>query len=180
MKYFLIPLEWLLLTIQFRHYKAYEIVKKEQERRAKENEAPWDRPWTYKLKKCFWILYHKYVTDYWPKELVDSYYKLIHILACKSEDLDADHFKFNHHTIRLSGATIVIDEKWAINGGGKGIYVHKRVSKEADWDLVYRTDSVMKDTGFLKLLDTASRAECFLLPLVEEDSLDPAIPTTVN
>lgn len=180
MKKLLFPFEWLLLAIQYRSFKAYRTVMKEQERRKDENEPPIETMWTFKIKKFFWVLLHKYITEYWPKEACDNYYALLGSLAMRMEDTGSDRFKFGFHELRLAGSTIVIDEKWAVNGSGKSIYVHRRETKESDWKLVYRTYWLMKDTSFLRWIDGANRSNCLVTSVVEENSPHTTISTVVN
>lgn len=188
MTFVTVPIEWFLIVLQYtikfrsliKGIKVYSIMKEDALKRIATGEPPFEGTWVFKLQSFMWRIRHRFLTEYTAKEVVDSYYSLLQSLTIRSEDQETTRFNFKNSEIRVAAGTIVIDEIWAINGNGKGVYAHKRKTPQHDWELVYRTGSILKEFDFIKKLDTAARAECLFVPMIENHSSHIAENTTIN
>lgn len=177
-------LEWLLITIQYtlklkslrKGVKVYAIMKEEQKRRREDNEPPFEGTWVFKLQRIWWGLKHTRLTGISAREVVLAYDSLVRRLTLLSEENRTEQFCYGGEKLRLSGSTVVINEKWAINIGLSGVYVHKKDKPDGDWELVYRTNWLMKDVGFVSPL---LRALDFT-PKPKEHSFNLAVSTDIN
>jgi hypothetical protein len=177
--------EWFLITLQhliklksFKAFKVYSLVKAEEKRRSEEGEPPFEDLWTIKIKAFVWRLIHYLKTNHKSSEVVGAYYTLLQKLAQLAEDYSCIEFMSCGFRLRLSGGTIVIAEKFAVNGSGLGVYVHKRETPDHKWELVYRTNWLINDIEFIGLMKLACRGDCFPCPV--QNALYTTVNTNVN
>jgi hypothetical protein len=142
---------WLLLTIQFRSFKAYSKYIEEQKRRKNEFEPPFEGTWVFLLQKMLWTRKHKRDTSMTPDSISRICGKLTEDIQRQASKTKTFEISTNGHKLRLAGQTIVIDEMWAVNPSqAGGIYVHLKV--EDNWEIVYRTYWLMRDIRFIGVL----------------------------
>lgn len=140
-----------------------------------------------KVHSFFWGRYHKYMTGFTPIEVCDMYVQLLGHFAEQLSSLElnisTDRFVFATTTVRLAGSTLVINETWSLNyTSPKAMYVHFRQTRNSEWELVYRTNRLMKDTKFIEKLDGAFRCRHAFVPIVEtvENAGNPTNCALVN
>ena len=152
---------WLLLTIQFRSLNAYPKYVVEQKRRQEESESPFEKTWVFWFQRKSWGIVHWMATGLWPIEVIHMYWDVFESLYGRPQTEP-----------RLSGQTLLLGE-YAINPSESGIYVHKK-KQEAVWELVYRTNWLMDDLGFLSGLSLfaarGTKAKGIGIDLIEQNS----------
>lgn len=159
-------LEWLLCTIQFLNPFAYFKIQKEQKRRRDESEPPLEKTWYFKVvQRPLWQVMHYWKTEYKANEVIGYYINALSVFMEKAHEFKCAEFKFVERRVRLSGATLVLDEKYAINYGKEQIYVHrKKDDPDYPWELIYRTNWLMKDYSFIEELSLVSRTSYVFQP----------------
>ena len=182
---------WLLITLQYRSFKAYQLYKEEQKRREDEQEGPFENTWVFKIQRWWWEYKHMHNASLSTAEILEMYENVLEKMAAFYILKKNDTYKLIGHQIRISGNTLVLDEKYSINPQDNGVYVHFRENPEDDWKLVYRTSWLAKDLRWIGTLGLFSEERSSFLPefreskqigikLSDDNSLYPTVSTLIQ